>query len=110
VSVTNLKVNIAVFICLQSFSYIRSSGLLSVTVYTPVWVINLLYSLSWFNRNGIPLKGITYGAYISILNYESYHYALSRDMTQAAWIKQSTGGSGLWPVDGYMVYTDTDLE
>jgi len=31
-------------------------------------------------------------------------------MTQAAWVKQTTGGRGLWPVDGYMMYTDIDLE
>jgi len=31
-------------------------------------------------------------------------------MTQAAWVKQGTGGRGLWPVDGYMMYTYTDLE
>jgi len=31
-------------------------------------------------------------------------------MTEAAWVKQSTGGRGLWPVDGYMMYTDIDLE
>jgi len=30
------------------------------------------------------LKGITHGGFF-IMNYESYHYALSRDMAQAAW-------------------------
>jgi len=45
-------------------------------------------------------KGITHGESISILNKDSYHFALGRDMTQAAWVKQSTGDRGLWPVDG----------
>jgi len=31
-------------------------------------------------------------------------------MTKAAWITQTTGGRGLRPVDGYMMYTDIDLE
>jgi len=48
--------------------------------------------------------------YILLLKQESYHYALSHDMTQAAWVKQSTGGRGLRPVGGYMMYTDIDLE
>jgi len=30
------------------------------------------------------LKAITHGGSLSILNYESYHYALSREMTQGA--------------------------
>jgi len=29
-------------------------------------------------------------------------------MTQAAWVKQSTGGRDLRPVDGYMMFTDID--
>ena len=34
-------------------------------------------------------------------------------MTQAAWVKQSIGDMGLWPIDGYnkiIMYTDIDLE
>jgi len=31
-------------------------------------------------------------------------------MTHTAWVMQSTCGRGLWLVDGYMVYTDIDLE
>jgi len=31
-------------------------------------------------------------------------------MTQAAWVKQSTGDRGLWSVGGYMMYTNIDLE
>jgi len=31
-------------------------------------------------------------------------------VTQAAWVKQSTGGRGLWPVDGYMMYRYIDVE
>jgi len=53
------------------------------------------------------------GGLITLLNKESYHYALSRDMTQAAWVKQSTGDIGLWPIDGHnkiIMYTDIDLE
>jgi len=31
-------------------------------------------------------------------------------MTQAAWVKQSTGDRHDWQVDGYTMYTDIDLE
>jgi len=44
------------------------------------------------------------------INYESYNYTLNHAMSQGAWIKQITGGRGLWPVGGYMMYMYTDLD
>jgi len=49
------------------------------------------------------------GVLKSILNYESYHYALSHDKTQAAKNMQRTYGRGLGPVTGYLMCTDTDF-
>ena len=47
---------------------------------------------------------------LSILNYESYHYALSHEMTLGAWVFH---GSCAWTnrlFDGLMMFTDIDCE
>jgi len=50
------------------------------------------------------------GGSISILNEEFDHYALSREMAQVAWAFHGTCVWTLRPFDGYMMYTDIDLE
>jgi len=51
------------------------------------------------------------GRSISILTYESYHNALSREMAQVPlWAFHGTCVWTLRPFDGYMMYTDIDLE
>jgi len=49
-------------------------------------------------------------SFISILTKESYHYALSRRMTQVTQVKHGTGVRSLRPIDGYMMYTYIDFE
>jgi len=39
-----------------------------------------------------------------------YHYALSSEITQVAWLKHGTGVRYHRPVDGYMMYTNIDFE
>jgi len=46
------------------------------------------------------IKGITHGGSLSILNWESYHYALSRDMAQGALVFHGTSAFTGRPFDG----------
>jgi len=50
------------------------------------------------------------GSSISRWTKESYHYAMSCEITQAAWVKHGTFVRYLRPIDGYMVYTDINFE
>ena len=56
------------------------------------------------------LKRLLMEGSISKLTWESNHYALSCVMAQVAW---AFHGTCVWtsrPFDGYMMYTDIDLE
>jgi len=58
----------------------------------------------------IRLKTLLMGGSLSTLTKESYHYALSREMAQGAWEFHGTCAWTHMPFDGYMMYTDIDLE
>ena len=60
------------------------------------------------SRHYCSIKGITHGGSISILTYESYHYALSRKRAQVARVLHCTRAMYLGPFDEYMMYTDID--
>jgi len=49
------------------------------------------------------------GGSISILNKESYHYALSRERSQVAWGLHGTCVMYLGPIDGKMMSYNTDI-
>ena len=71
---------------------------LSIFICVPIFIASTL-ELFRFKKSSV-LKGLLMGCSISILNKESYHYALCHDMTHTAWVMQSTCGRDLWPVNG----------
>ena len=56
------------------------------------------------------LMGLLFGSFISTYTSESYHYALSRELTNVAWVKHGAGVRYSGPIEGHMMYTDIDIE
>ena len=52
------------------------------------------------------IQGLRMGSSISILTKKSYYHALSREMTQATWVKHVTCVRYLRPIDELIMYTD----
>jgi len=65
----------------------------------------VFYSYVWLQlaHSCNDLKGLLMGVSISILTWESYQYALSREMAQVAWAFHGTCVCTLRSLDGYMM-------